>query len=91
MPRTSAYLNSLNPTTAQDLENLKDGATDCFTYHPWSEEQIAKGKAVREALQNAYEVVITNVPASPDRSAALRKIREARMDANSAITFNGSY
>jgi hypothetical protein len=34
-------------------------------------------------------VIIETVPPSPDRSVAIRKLREARMDCNSAITFDG--
>jgi hypothetical protein len=64
---------------------------DMFQYHPWNEEQAAKGLKVRVALQLAFEAIIANVPPSPDRSAALRKIRDARMDANSAITHGGKY
>jgi hypothetical protein len=74
-----------------DDKELLEDAANCFTYHPWKEDQINKGEAVRLALQRAYEVVISNCPASPDRSTALRKIREARMDANSAITHGGKY
>lgn len=64
---------------------------DMFVYHPWDDENVAKGKAVREALANAVKVIVANVPAGPDRSVAIRKIREARMDANSALTFDGRY
>jgi hypothetical protein len=64
---------------------------DMFEYHAWNEEQQAAGKKVREALANAFKWVIECVPPSPDRSAALRKIREARMDCNSAITHGGKY
>lgn len=64
---------------------------DMFEYHQWDNEQIAKGNRVREALANAMRVIIANVPESPDRSVAIRKIREARMDANSAISHHGKY
>jgi hypothetical protein len=60
-----------------------------FDYQPWNEEQIATGKLVREALAAAAKVIVARVPPGPDRSVALRKLRECRMDANSAITFNG--
>lgn len=76
--------------TATDLE-LLDNTEDCFTYHAWTQEQIERGAEVRNALVYAYKTIIQNVPTSPDRSVALRKIREARMDANSAITHNGKY
>jgi hypothetical protein len=78
---------NVNQATSISDEELKD----LFVYHPWTEEQIEKGNKVREALANAAKAIIENVPPSPDRTVALRKIREARMDANSAITHNGKY
>ncbi|MES2137023.1 MAG: hypothetical protein V4502_08195 [Pseudomonadota bacterium] len=70
---------------------MKASIHDAFEYHPWTAEQTARGQAVRNALAEAVEVIVANVPPSPDRSAAIRKLREARMDANSAITHNGRY
>lgn len=64
---------------------------DAFEYHPWTEEQKEHGARVRLALANAVLQIIDSVPPSPDRSAAIRKIREARMDCNSAITHGGKY
>jgi hypothetical protein len=64
---------------------------DAFDYHPWDEEKTKRGADVRHALASAVQVIITNVPPCPDRSAAIRKIREARMDCNSAITHDGRY
>lgn len=70
---------------------IRDIVDDMFEYHPWTEEKIAAGKAVREALVQAVKVIIDNVPPSPDRTTAIRKLREARMDCNSAITHEGRY
>lgn len=64
---------------------------DAFEYHPWTDEQIYRGKLVRSVLTDAVKMIINCVPPGPDRSAAIRKIREARMDANSAITHGGKY
>ena len=64
---------------------------DAFEYHPWNEAQNAMGARVRKALADAVKVIVKEVPPCPDRSAAIRKIREARMDANSAITHEGKY
>jgi ribosomal protein S11 len=64
---------------------------DAFEYHRWSAEQTAQGNNVRAALAAAVKVIVRDVPPSPDRSAAIRKLREARMDANSAITHSGKY
>lgn len=68
---------------------MADELTRQFTYAPWNSEQTQAGNAVREALIKACGVIIQNVPPSPDRSVALRQLREARMNCNSAITFNG--
>ena len=59
-------------------------------YHPWDEQKIQIGKKVKDALSNALRIIIENVPPSADRSAAIRKIRDCRMDCNSAITHNGN-
>ncbi len=72
-------------------EFVKQEIANMFEYHPWDEEKRAKGLKVRVALENAFAVIIENVPPGPDRSVALRKLREARMDANSAITHGGKY
>jgi hypothetical protein len=72
----------LTPELARDIDAA-------FDYQPWNEEQKAAGKAVREALAAAFKVIVREVPPGPDRTVALRKLREARMDCNSAITFGG--
>lgn len=68
-----------------------DEVRDIMDYHKWSDEQIKTGQAIREAIGVALKVIINTVPPCPDRSVAIRKLREARMDANSAITHNGKY
>lgn len=75
---------SLTPEVAAAID-------DAFHYHKWDEAQSTAGQYVREAMATAVKVLVQYVPPSPDRSAAIRKIREARMDANSAITHNGRY
>ena len=40
---------------------------------------------------HAVKIIVELVPPGPDRTVAIRKIREARMDANSALTFGGKY
>ena len=62
-----------------------------FLYQPWSDEMTARGIAIRKALAEAMKAIVAFAPPCPDRSAAIRKLREARMDANSAITHNGKY
>ncbi len=78
---------NLNQATSISEEQLKS----VMDYHPWDDAKIAKGQLVRTALSNAIRVIIENVPPSPDRSCAIRKLRDARMDCNSAITHNGAF
>jgi len=72
-------------------EDVKETISEMFAYLPWDEEKTARSKTVRYALENAVSVIIDNVPPAPDRTVAIRKIREARMDCNSAITHGGKY
>jgi hypothetical protein len=64
---------------------------DAFLYHTWTDAQVSSVTAIREALAQAVKVIIDNAPPGPDRTVAIRKIREAQMDANSAITHGGKY
>ncbi len=64
---------------------------DAFEYHKWNEDQIAAGANIRRALADAVKAIVEGAPPSADRSSAIRKCREARMDANSAISHSGKY
>lgn len=77
----------INRATSITDEEVKD----VFDYHAWSPEQQSRGIVVRGALGAAFKAIIEFVPPCPDRTVALRKIREARMNANSAITHGGKY
>jgi hypothetical protein len=70
---------------------VEEAVKDAFEYHRWTVEQIRAGNFVRQALVDAIKAIIVNVPPGPDRTVAMRKIREARMDCNSAITHGGKY
>lgn len=72
-------------------QEVTDGVKDMFEYHAWDEDQKGRGALVRNALMDAVRVIIATVPPCPDRTVAIRKLREARMDANSAITHRGKY
>lgn len=78
---------NLNQATSITDEQLND----VMAYHPWDEAKIAQGNKVRVALGDTLKVIIENVPPSPDRSCAIRKLRDARMDCNSAITHGGAF
>jgi len=81
---------NINTVTGESPE-IAAFVDDIFEYHKWDDAKVAKGKLVREALAHAVKIIIANVPPSPDRSVAIRKIRDARMDCNSAITHDGKF
>ena len=56
-----------------------------FTYHAPAPGQPARYLAIREAGKAFAKAIRDNVPASDDRTAAIRKVREAVMTANQAI------
>lgn len=75
-----------------DVEKLSlDNVEECFTYARPAADQIPIFEEVRNALVDAARVILRVVPDCPDRSVALRKLREARMDANSAIAHRGKF
>lgn len=79
-------------TRARELSPEVEAAIeDAFEYHNWDEGQIQAGKKIRAALVGATKVIVQHCPPCPDRTVAIRKLREARMDANSAITHRGKY
>jgi hypothetical protein len=84
--------NEMDFTRATELTPEAAAAIDdAFEYHKWDEIKTAMGAGVRAALADAVKVIVSCVPPSPDRTTAIRKIREARMDCNSAITHGGKY
>jgi len=73
---------AMNPDV---IENL-------FTYHPPTMEQTAAYLEIRNAAKDLARVIDRVCPAGPDRTTAIRKIREAVMTANASIaTNNASY
>lgn len=91
---TGPQLNQVggnNSMSAEDADAVIATITDMFEYHKPTDAQLIKFEKVRAALISAANVIIANVPPSADRSAAIRKLREVRMDCNSAISHNGKY
>jgi hypothetical protein len=72
------------PIQFSDLDEI-------FKYHAPSPEQIEQYAEVRAAAKHFAQVVLAQVPASPDQTTAIRKIREAVMTANAAIALGGRY
>lgn len=61
-----------------------------FSYHaPTGPEQLAQYQSIRDAGHVFALTIVQNAPPSADRTAAIRKIREAVMTANAAIACGG--
>ena len=87
-----AVIEAANPMRSSTSEGATGVLIDyIFTFAPWDEDQIERGQAVREALARATKVIVDNVEPGPTRTVAIRKLIEARMDCNMAITFRGRY
>ena len=65
-----------------DLDRLLD-------YHPPTDGQRDAMQAVRTKAKQFAEAIKEHCPDSPDRTAAIRKVREALMTANAAIILKG--
>jgi len=59
-----------------------------FEYHKPSEGQQARMKQLNEGIKGVYDQLEALVPASAERTLAVRKLQEARMWANAAIVLN---
>lgn len=89
-PKPETKKVDLNRATFVD-EDVDTEVDQLFVYQAWDDKQMDGGIRIREALAKAFKTIIAFAPPCPDRSTALRKLREARMDANSAIAHRGKY
>lgn len=60
-----------------------------FKYHSPTPFTGPKFETLREAARHFAKVILMNVPPGADRSAAIRKVREAVMTANAGVSLNG--
>lgn len=60
-----------------------------FSNHPMDTEQAEKVDRVQKAAAAFAQVITNAAPNCADRTAALRKVREASMTANAAIACRG--
>lgn len=73
-------------TRATELTPEVEAAIDdAFEYHKWDAEQIEVGMCIRNALARAVKALVQYVPPCPDRTVAIRKLREARMEIRDAF------
>lgn len=75
-----------NPTAYEQCSIAeRHGLDDDFGYHAATPDQRRKYDRINAAAKNLAAVLLVECPSSADRSAALRKVREARMTANASI------
>jgi hypothetical protein len=60
-----------------------------FTYHAPSPDQLVAYEKLRSSAKDFAKAINDLVPDSPDKTAAIRKVREAVMTANAAIACGG--
>lgn len=60
-----------------------------FTYHAANPFTQPKFEALHEAAKYFAKVIVNNVPAGADRTAAIRKLHEAVMTATAGISLGG--
>ena len=62
-----------------------DKIQNWFTYHKPDEDDIGKYHAIRESALDLARIIDDVCPDCADKSAAIRKVREAVMTANASI------
>lgn len=70
-----------NILTIEDQKQLDNW----FTYHSPKPTDLIGYQAIREAGKYLATSIMLNCPPSADRTAAIRKVREAVMTANASI------
>lgn len=80
-----------DPTKAEapQPDPLLEQLDAIFTYHPPKGDQSYRYGLIRASAQDFARTICMYVPPCADRTAAIRKIREAVMTANAAIALEG--
>lgn len=73
---------NVNAVNEEDLDFV-------FSYHAPTPDQVERYAEIRDYAKRFARAILSHCPSSADRSAALRKVREAVMTANAAIALNG--
>lgn len=70
-----------HPSNRVTLDNVRD----LFTYHRPTPDQIPRYEAINATALALATAILENAPDCADRSAAVRLVTQARMQANAAI------
>lgn len=75
---------------AEQEPDIFDVIEHLFTHHAPTEVQKGHYEAIREAGKILARVIDSSVASGPDKTAAIRKVREAVMTANAGIATNNA-
>lgn len=67
----------------------EDQLDNWFSYHAPDATQLVHYDAIRKGARAFADVVNRSCPESADKTAAIRKIREATMTANASVACGG--
>lgn len=81
----------LNPRKIDLEEGQAKKLMEHFTYHPPNEKQKPCYAAINEAARVLADTIVKNTPPGPDQTAAVRKVVEAKMTANTGVATNPTY
>lgn len=73
------------PLQARQLSDADIAIGELFTFHAPDADQKMRYDAIRSSARELAHLIFDYVPAGPDRTAAIRKVREAVMTANAGI------
>lgn len=77
------------PQALKEPESQSSRLNWIFDYHKPTEDQVDSYNQITAAAKELARVILNVCPLGADRSAALRKVREAKMTANSSIALHG--
>lgn len=67
-----------------------DNAHEVVRYHKPTEDQVNRHELLAEAAETFIKIILENCPDSADRTAAIRKVREAKMTASASVALEPS-
>lgn len=79
----------MEPRKDKPMVGSEDWLDEVFTYHSPDTEQRQAYEELRLAGRILVENILGKCPSCADRTAAIRKVREAIMTANAAIALRG--
>lgn len=62
-----------------------DTAGELVRYHAPTEDQVMRHEQLAQAAESLIQAILAYAPDCADRTAAIRKVREAKMTASAAI------